>query len=62
MSSIHRLGNHGKALLKTGDEPALVDLCAGVAAKLGLRAVAEAPPAHEPQSNGSVGNAVEQLK
>eukprot|EP00969_Alexandrium_andersonii_P209242 9240484-Alexandrium_andersonii.AAC.1 len=62
MSSIHRLGHRRKVLLKTNNEPALVDLRAGVAEKLGLQAVMEAPPAHEPQSNGSVENAVEELK
>eukprot|EP00969_Alexandrium_andersonii_P192617 8509006-Alexandrium_andersonii.AAC.1 len=53
VSSIRRLGRRRKVLLKTGSEPALVDLRAGVAEKLGLRAVTEAPPAHEPQPNGS---------
>eukprot|EP00969_Alexandrium_andersonii_P149000 6588746-Alexandrium_andersonii.AAC.1 len=62
VSSIHRLGHLYKVLLKTDDEPALVDLRAGVAEKLGLRRVTEAPPAREPQPNGSVENAVKQLK
>eukprot|EP00969_Alexandrium_andersonii_P336252 14863083-Alexandrium_andersonii.AAC.1 len=44
------------------NEPALVDLRAGVAEKLGLQAVEEAPPAHEPQPNGSVENSVKQLR
>eukprot|EP00969_Alexandrium_andersonii_P087438 3857760-Alexandrium_andersonii.AAC.1 len=39
------------------NEPALVDLCTGVAEKSGLQVAAEAPPAHEPQSNGSAENA-----
>eukprot|EP00969_Alexandrium_andersonii_P337801 14929110-Alexandrium_andersonii.AAC.1 len=62
MSSIRRLGHLHKVLLKTDSEPALVDLRAGVAEKFGLRAVTEAPPAHERQPNGSVENAVKQLK
>eukprot|EP00969_Alexandrium_andersonii_P353035 15438969-Alexandrium_andersonii.AAC.1 len=53
VSSILRLGHRHKVLLKTDNEPALVDLRAGVVAKLGLQAVTEALPAHEPQSNGS---------
>eukprot|EP00969_Alexandrium_andersonii_P316005 13961967-Alexandrium_andersonii.AAC.1 len=62
VSSIHRLGRRRKVLLKTDNEPNLVDLRAGVAEKLGLQVASDAPPAHEPQSNGSVENAVKQLK
>eukprot|EP00969_Alexandrium_andersonii_P231177 10210607-Alexandrium_andersonii.AAC.1 len=50
VSSIYRLGHHGEVLLKMDNEPALIDLNAGVAEKLGLQEAAEAPPAHEPQS------------
>eukprot|EP00969_Alexandrium_andersonii_P294420 13013661-Alexandrium_andersonii.AAC.1 len=57
VSSTHRLGHRSKVLLETDNEPALVDLRAGAAEKLGLQAVAEAPPAREPQSNGSAENA-----
>eukprot|EP00969_Alexandrium_andersonii_P000320 14575-Alexandrium_andersonii.AAC.1 len=44
------------------NEPAFVDLRVGVAENLGPRAATEAPPARAPQPNGSVENAVEQLK
>eukprot|EP00969_Alexandrium_andersonii_P360985 15456580-Alexandrium_andersonii.AAC.1 len=60
--SIHRLGRHRKVPLKTGNEPALVDLSAGAAGKLGLQVASEAPPAHEPQPTGSAESAVEQIK
>ena len=57
-------------ILKTDNEAALVDLRAGVAEKLsagqvgadGLHVVLEAPPAHEPQSNGMIENGVKQVK
>eukprot|EP00969_Alexandrium_andersonii_P083566 3686598-Alexandrium_andersonii.AAC.1 len=48
VSSIHRLGRRREVLLKTGNEPALVDLRARAAEKLGLQVAPEAPPAHEP--------------
>eukprot|EP00969_Alexandrium_andersonii_P104470 4609569-Alexandrium_andersonii.AAC.1 len=57
VSSIHWLGCRGRVLPKTDNELALVGLRAGAAGKLGLRVVSEAPPAHEPQYNGSVENA-----
>ena len=60
--NIRRFGHQGKVLLKTDNEPALVDLRAGVAEKLGLQAVPEFPPAHEPESNGMVENGVKQAK
>eukprot|EP00969_Alexandrium_andersonii_P092506 4084303-Alexandrium_andersonii.AAC.1 len=37
VSSIHRLGHRREVLLKTDDEPALVDLRAGVPEKFGLQ-------------------------
>eukprot|EP00969_Alexandrium_andersonii_P134375 5944850-Alexandrium_andersonii.AAC.1 len=55
--SVHMLGHRRKVLRKTDSEPALVDLRAGAVEKLGLQAVADAPPAHEPQPNGSLENA-----
>ena len=60
--SIRRLGHQHKVILKTDNEPALVDLRNEVARALGLQALPEAPPAYEPQSNGGVENAVKQLK
>ena len=60
--NIRRFGHQAKVLLKTDNEPALVDLRRGVAEKLGIQVVQEAPPAREPQSNGSVENAVKQVK
>ena len=50
--SIRRLGHQHKVILKTDNEPALVDLRNAVARALGLQALPEAPPAYEPQSNG----------
>ena len=61
-SSTHRLGHHHTVLLKTDNEPALVDLRRAVAERLGVQTVLESPPAHEPQANGAVENAVRQLK
>ena len=60
--NVRRFGHQAKVLLKTDNEPALVDLRRGVAEKLGIQVVQEAPPAREPQSNGSVENAVKQVK
>ena len=60
--NVRRFGHQSKVLLKTGNEPALVDLRRSVAQKLGMQVVQEAPPAYEPQSNGSVENAVKQVK
>ena len=60
-----RLGHRTKVLLKTDNEPALTDLRAGVAealGKLSCQAIIEAPPLDEPQSNGSVENAVKLVK
>ena len=57
-----RFWDQGKLLLKTGNEAALVDLKVGVAEKLGLQVVPEAPRAHEPESNGMVENGVQQVK
>ena len=61
-----RLGHRVKVLLKTDNEPALVDLRKGVVEELGKpgcpQVLLEAPPAYEPQSNGSVENAVQQVK
>eukprot|EP00969_Alexandrium_andersonii_P136445 6037000-Alexandrium_andersonii.AAC.1 len=58
--SIRRLGHRGRVLLKTDNEPALIDLRRGVADVLGatgvdsnLQVVLESPPAYEPQANGS---------
>ena len=62
VESISRLGHRAKLLLKTDNEPALVDLRRGIASALGLQVVEESPPAYEPQSNGSVENAVKQVK
>eukprot|EP00969_Alexandrium_andersonii_P270934 11975078-Alexandrium_andersonii.AAC.1 len=62
VASIRRLGHHHRVLLKTDDEPALLDLRRAVAERLGAQAAQESPPAYEPQSNGSVENAVRQLK
>ena len=58
VESIRRLGHRTKLLLKTDTEPALVDLRCGIAEALGMQVVEESPPAYEPQSNGSVENAV----
>eukprot|EP00969_Alexandrium_andersonii_P260550 11519630-Alexandrium_andersonii.AAC.1 len=54
--------HHHRVLLKTDNEPALLDLRRAVAERLGVQTVQESPPAYEPQSNGSVENAVRQLK
>eukprot|EP00969_Alexandrium_andersonii_P291868 12899498-Alexandrium_andersonii.AAC.1 len=48
--------------LKTDNEPALVDLRRAVAEQLGVQTVLESPPAHEPQANSAIENAVRQLK
>eukprot|EP00969_Alexandrium_andersonii_P027488 1199482-Alexandrium_andersonii.AAC.1 len=57
---IRRLGHRGRFLLKTDNEPALVDVEQGVADALahasgvgGLRVVLESPAASGPQANGS---------
>eukprot|EP00969_Alexandrium_andersonii_P237629 10489773-Alexandrium_andersonii.AAC.1 len=42
-ASIRRLGHHQRALLKTDNEPALVDLCRAVAQRLGVQTVLESP-------------------
>ena len=60
-----RLGHRTKVLLNTDNEPALTDLRKGVAealGQLGCQAILEAPPPYEPQSNGSVENAVQLVK
>eukprot|EP00975_Prorocentrum_lima_P054957 11524558-Prorocentrum_lima.AAC.1 len=57
VASIRRLGHHQRVLLKTDNEPALVDLRRAVAERLGVQTVVESPPAHEPQANGAVENA-----
>ena len=56
-----RFGHLGRVLLKTDNEPALTDLRNGVAEKLGMQAVPESPPAHEPESNGMVENGAKQV-
>eukprot|EP00969_Alexandrium_andersonii_P049691 2180956-Alexandrium_andersonii.AAC.1 len=61
-ASIRRLGHHQRVLLKTDNEPALVDLRRVVAVRLGVQIVLESPPACEPQANGAIENAVRQLK
>eukprot|EP00969_Alexandrium_andersonii_P180807 7990235-Alexandrium_andersonii.AAC.1 len=43
-TSIRRLGHHHRVLLKTDNEPALVDLRRAVAERLGVQAVQEPPP------------------
>ena len=57
-----RLGHAGKVLLENDNEPALHGLRQGVVSKLGIQADPERPPAHEPQSNGAIENAVNQFK
>eukprot|EP00969_Alexandrium_andersonii_P251163 11101138-Alexandrium_andersonii.AAC.1 len=66
--SIRRLGHRGRVLLKTDNEPALVDLKEGVADALSrgggvenLQVTLEHLPAYEPQANGLVENAAGQL-
>ena len=58
----HRFGHLGRVLLKTDNEPALIDLRNGVAEKLGMQVVPESPPAHEPESNGMVEHGAKQVK
>eukprot|EP00969_Alexandrium_andersonii_P124636 5509308-Alexandrium_andersonii.AAC.1 len=48
VASIRRLGHHHRVLLKTGNEPALLDLRRAVAERLGAQTVQESPPAYEP--------------
>ena len=62
VDNARRFGHQGRVLLKTDNEPALVDLRNGVAEKLGMQVVPESPPAHEPQSNGLVENGAKQVK
>eukprot|EP00969_Alexandrium_andersonii_P077435 3414675-Alexandrium_andersonii.AAC.1 len=62
VASIRRLGHRQRALLKTDNEPALVDLRRAVAERLGVQTVLESPPAYEPQANGAIENASRQLK
>eukprot|EP00969_Alexandrium_andersonii_P258561 11432067-Alexandrium_andersonii.AAC.1 len=57
VASIRRLGCHRRILLKTDNEPVLLDSRRSVAERLGVQTAQESPPTYEPQSNGSVGNA-----
>eukprot|EP00969_Alexandrium_andersonii_P040135 1758684-Alexandrium_andersonii.AAC.1 len=66
---IRSLGDHGRALLKTDSELALVDLRRGAAGALvdasglaGLQVVLGGPLAREPQSNRPMENAIRQLQ
>ena len=48
--NVRRFGHQGKVLLKTDNEPALVDLRVGVAEKLGLQVVPECPLLTSPRA------------
>ena len=61
-ANIRRLGSRKKVLLKTDNEPALVDLRNGVIEKLDQEVLVERPPKGESQSNGSVENAMKLFK
>eukprot|EP00969_Alexandrium_andersonii_P209682 9262527-Alexandrium_andersonii.AAC.1 len=54
---LRRLGHRQRVLLKTGNEPALVNLRRAVAERLGVQNVLGSPPAYEPQANGALENA-----
>ena len=62
VTNIRRFGHQGRVVLKADNEAALVDLRRGVAEGLGMQVVPEAPPAHEPESNGMVESGVKQVK
>eukprot|EP00969_Alexandrium_andersonii_P347576 15367866-Alexandrium_andersonii.AAC.1 len=53
-ASVRRLGHRQRVLLKTDNEPALIDLRRAVAERLGVQTVLESPPVYEPQANGAV--------
>jgi len=61
-ANIKRFGNREKFILKTDNEPALIDLRQGIAEKLKGQILVEKPPKGESQSNGSVENAVKLVK
>ena len=54
VANVHRLGCQTGMILKTDNEPALLDLRRAVSARLGIWAVPEVSPAYEPQANGVV--------
>eukprot|EP00969_Alexandrium_andersonii_P321274 14195790-Alexandrium_andersonii.AAC.1 len=56
-ASICWLGHLRRILLKADNEPAPSGLRRAVAERLGVRTALEAPPAYEPQPNGSIENA-----
>eukprot|EP00969_Alexandrium_andersonii_P318783 14081939-Alexandrium_andersonii.AAC.1 len=62
VASIRRRGHRRWILLRTDNEPALVDLRQAVAERLGVQTVLESPPAYAPQPNSSFENAARQLQ
>ena len=57
VANIQRLG-HSKILIKSDNEPALLELRRAVVERLGIQAVPESSAPYGPQSNGAIESGV----